>query len=953
MRNLLLALAGVGLLVGMASQAAFAAGEVVDFKVKLTVTDQAGQARVDEAVTSGVPFAQGAVAKDATFTLTDPSGKPAPLQTRVLLNWPDGSIKWVLCDFQANVVSGKSADYTLAVGKADASAKQAVKVTDGADSVTIDTGAMQAKISKKTFSLFESVKVDGKEALNTSKQSGILIIDTDSKMHTSVKDLADGYKVEVVEAGPLRTVVRATGEMTATASQKIGFTCWYHFYAGSKAARVFFTLRVLDGTSCTPTDPRSVKDVGYMKNALNSKGNYALKDVSLVLAGQPADQFAFGGDPKPVAGKLDGSAKLYQDSSACWIWQAGDGNVVDPRLKTNIEQMKAKGVNKPYYEYDTATYDLERNKDSGYGYTFRGYKVYDKDGKETSAGDRSPGWAQLGDTTVAIRWFWQQCPKAIELNSDGTIRLGLWPAEYTPGHLFEGHVHKTHEILFAFGDKASEATAAKFERRLLAVAPNTYYCGCGAFNGPLMPEDRKDFGRFEDWALCAVQSGVNKDVNVAYSSCLQIEREKNDLYGVWHFGGSTKKENRGFGQYEELDIPYCLLAHYARTVNRAFFDEGEAEVRQLMDVGAHGGGYGHQAGESSHYYTTGETFYYYLTGLEFIKESIKVSHDQYAKPAPWHMRSFTMTMWSNLDMFRLFGEQQYLDKVAADLKWFASGQDPVTGFRDYGEKNFQEFMMGQGGDGLGRYCMEFPTDQEARDRLIAWYTSTMRTHEHGEAGISEKGKDAAWKQNNSDGNGYAYAYMLTGNEKYLDFGAKLVNESIRWNNEQKEKPATGLDPEWPRFRTGTASGKYWSEYGHRLTQTLMWAQWQRLTNGTPKRPAAVTDLAAKLDGGKITLTWAAPAVEGGKVEKYFVKVADKPIQDEVLTKEDGAKASNWWMTPLVKDEAPAPGKPGEKQTMTVTAPAGAKGSLYVAIRSARQVGWVTTVSELSNVVEVK
>ena len=153
------------------------------------------------------------------------------------------------------------------------------------------------------------------------------------------------------------------------------------------------------------------------------------------------------------------------NSSACWIWQAGDGNVTDPLLKKNIEQMAAKGENKPFNEYDQATYELERNKDSGYGFTFRGYKVYDKDGKETSAGDRSPGWAQLGDTTVA---------------------------------------------------------------------------------------------------------------------------------------------------------------------NRAFFDEGELAVRQLMDIGAHGGGYGRQAGESSHYYTTVASFYYFLTGLEFIKDSIKVSHDEYA-----------------------------------------------------------------------------------------------------------------------------------------------------------------------------------------------------------------------------------------------------------------------------------------------------------------------------------
>ncbi|MBT3374588.1 MAG: hypothetical protein HN742_21980 [Lentisphaerae bacterium] len=52
-------------------------------------------------VTGGVPLPQGAVPTEATFMLQDSAGKPVPLQTEVLGTWDDGSVRWVLLDFQS------------------------------------------------------------------------------------------------------------------------------------------------------------------------------------------------------------------------------------------------------------------------------------------------------------------------------------------------------------------------------------------------------------------------------------------------------------------------------------------------------------------------------------------------------------------------------------------------------------------------------------------------------------------------------------------------------------------------------------------------------------------------------------------------------------------------------------------------------------------------------------
>src|SRR3972149_672595 len=49
---------------------------------------------VASGVSWGVPWPQGPVARDATFSLTDASGQALPVQTWPLAYWPDGSLKW-------------------------------------------------------------------------------------------------------------------------------------------------------------------------------------------------------------------------------------------------------------------------------------------------------------------------------------------------------------------------------------------------------------------------------------------------------------------------------------------------------------------------------------------------------------------------------------------------------------------------------------------------------------------------------------------------------------------------------------------------------------------------------------------------------------------------------------------------------------------------------------------
>ena len=58
-------------------------------------------------VTGGIPIARGRLV-DAKFVRLILDGQPVPVQTDTLAFWPDGSVKWLLIDFQVAVCAGET-----------------------------------------------------------------------------------------------------------------------------------------------------------------------------------------------------------------------------------------------------------------------------------------------------------------------------------------------------------------------------------------------------------------------------------------------------------------------------------------------------------------------------------------------------------------------------------------------------------------------------------------------------------------------------------------------------------------------------------------------------------------------------------------------------------------------------------------------------------------------------
>ncbi len=131
--------------------------------LQLTVRDLTGVSG-PRPVTGGVPLPAGAAPATAEFALSTASGQPLPLQSRVLARWQDGSARWVLLDFMADLPAFGQAAFALTTGgprtPAVASAGAAIAASSerggvlaiGADlrvalELTLDTGEVCAAVT--------------------------------------------------------------------------------------------------------------------------------------------------------------------------------------------------------------------------------------------------------------------------------------------------------------------------------------------------------------------------------------------------------------------------------------------------------------------------------------------------------------------------------------------------------------------------------------------------------------------------------------------------------------------------------------------------------------------------------------------------------------------------------------------------------------------------------------
>lgn len=178
--------------------------------VPIIVEEPSGVERNGWPVTSGVPMAEG-ILRDSSYVRLSSDGRELPLQTEILSRWPDGSIKWLLLDFQIDLSANERRRLTLEYGpKARSSQSQAsIDVQKDSNATTITTGPLKLILSHSEFRLLDSVWLDldgngsfsNNERVTSVEGAGMTLTDPPGKVFRA--DNTDA-RVKVEQAGPLR-----------------------------------------------------------------------------------------------------------------------------------------------------------------------------------------------------------------------------------------------------------------------------------------------------------------------------------------------------------------------------------------------------------------------------------------------------------------------------------------------------------------------------------------------------------------------------------------------------------------------------------------------------------------------------------------------------------------------------------------------------------------------------
>lgn len=263
-------------------------GSVDSRDVPLTIANESAAERRAEPVRSGVPIPRGELADAEHAQLLDAQGRPVPCHAQVTGRWPDGSVKWLLLDFAADVPARSEARFTLrygnAVARVDLPPPAALTVTREGDLLRVDTGAMVADIDAAHGGAL-TLTHPGETAPALSLADGEMADTSGRTWRTSAEGAAT---VEVEEQTPFRVVVRVRGRLLdAEGSGPLVFDHRLHFFAGRREALVEWGFIATEAEETVPIRRARLRITGPWADAFAVFGLAEGATAPLSIGGEP------------------------------------------------------------------------------------------------------------------------------------------------------------------------------------------------------------------------------------------------------------------------------------------------------------------------------------------------------------------------------------------------------------------------------------------------------------------------------------------------------------------------------------------------------------------------------------------------------------------------------------------------------------------------------------------
>ncbi|MEZ6142688.1 MAG: hypothetical protein R3B84_19170 [Zavarzinella sp.] len=255
----------------------------------MNITVQASQVpkRLAEPVTRGVPIPRGKCHHPLHLELRDQQNQALPLQVKVLEQWPDGSAKWVLCDWRATI-SG-TASWKLSVLDQPASTT----------TVAAPASAMNAE---------QLVQELGRHGVRAAYPVAYMEVKNEHGKPLKIEPTQDCV---VEESGPMRICVSEVGTLSIENAVLARYHVRTHYYPGTGLAKVSLSIH----NPARAAHPGGCWDLG-------DAGSILLKTVSVIAPFPAAQELRLSLSAESGWQTITQPALLIQNSSGGENWQS-------------------------------------------------------------------------------------------------------------------------------------------------------------------------------------------------------------------------------------------------------------------------------------------------------------------------------------------------------------------------------------------------------------------------------------------------------------------------------------------------------------------------------------------------------------------------------------------------------------------------------------------------------
>ena len=512
-------------------------------KIPVELTNSADTSRIQEPVTVGVPIPKSKIYKAEEFVLENSSGHRLPCHIEPMAYWVDGSIKWMLLDFQVDIDANETIFVFITESNGDKAESYKTLDTDKKiiineydNEIVVDTCQAIFTIDKHKLVPFNQVKVNGNNLLSAEAGQIRLVDGHGNKARsvitsTSLDKSTNPFRRELILNGCF--VDHNSNELLAQ------FSLGLSFFISKAFVKLDFTL----------LNPRASKhknglwDLGD-ENSLLFKG--CAIDVRPRLADEkPEIIFKQSSAGEPVKLQSDHFV-IYQDSSGGENWKSNN----------------------------------HINRSGEVPVKFKGYRIL-SDGKQIAEGNRAQPVIQLKSSACSVSAqicdFWQNFPKAIEVG-DKKLQLQLFPEQFSDVYELQGGEQKTHSLYLNFLD--CPQPLQPILNPLQPGIPLKSYAVSGVI--PFLPME------FEATAIQQlIHRGIEGDNNFF------DKREQIDEYGWRNFGeifadhegleykGSEPLVSHYNNQYDPL---YGMIRQYIMTGERKWNKLAFELAQHITDI---------------------------------------------------------------------------------------------------------------------------------------------------------------------------------------------------------------------------------------------------------------------------------------------------------------------------------------------------------------------------------